>query len=310
MAELKLKRNHFLTLTIITITLLVLTAHYPTLNVKAQNTNQDGQLTITGLVSTPQNLTLADLMTFPQTTEYAVLYCVDFPNSPVTAGNWTGVKLSDLLAAANVSENATKVAFFAFDGFTTDLTIQRAMEENVLVAYQKDGEFLTENLRLVTPGNWGYKWIAELTRIQLVDYNYLGYWESRGYTDQASVTESPQPNPATAYQPAWPSATPAITSPSPSSTASTPTSSPSPTPKPTSTQPQNTPTSTPSQTNASPTPDAAPTATPSADLKAPENNQATPQTLSIIEIIGVVTIAAVLVAAVSVILVRKRHVKE
>ena len=41
-------------------------------------------------------------------------------------------------------------------------------------------------LRLVAPGKYGYKWAKWITRIELVDYDEKGYWESRGYPDEAN----------------------------------------------------------------------------------------------------------------------------
>lgn len=183
-----MNRAQFLTYT--AITLAVLTANTPVPNAIAKeetNTLQGWQLTVTGLIKNPQNFTLTDLMAMPQANEYAVLICVDQPNSVVTEGIWTGVRLSYLLEAANVSEQAVKVAFYASDGFSTDLTLQRALEEDVILAYQKDSILIPETLRLVVPGKWGYKWISKIISIELVDYNFLGFWESKGYSDQADI---------------------------------------------------------------------------------------------------------------------------
>jgi hypothetical protein len=93
-------------------------------------------------------------------------------------------------------------------------------------------------LRLVVPGRWGYKWISMLTRIEVLDYNYLGFWESRGYSDLAGITNGdvPQPSPDANISPSSPKSPPS-TSPSPQSSPSPSTSpeptTPTPTPKPT-----------------------------------------------------------------------------
>ena len=64
------------------------------------------------------------------------------------------------------------------------------MREDIILAYEKDGERLSEKTRLVVPGKWGYKWISQLTRIELVNYDFKGFWESRGYSDEADITSS------------------------------------------------------------------------------------------------------------------------
>ena len=157
--------------------------------VRAGSSRLDWRLTVDGLVEHPLNLTLAEIEAMPQTTVNAAIICVDFPHQVVTQGNWTGVRLWFLLEAARISPNATKVAFFANDGYSTDLTVETAQREDIVLAYEKDGVPLSEALRLVVPGKWGYKWISQVTGIKLVDYDFKGYWESRGYSDTADVSE-------------------------------------------------------------------------------------------------------------------------
>lgn len=178
------------------IVILVFVLYYgsgfkPSVHAASQHT--EAQLAITGLVEQPLNLSLAELVALPQTTVYAVLICVGSPNSVVAEGNWTGVSLWLLLETAGVYPEAEKVAFFATDGFTTDLTIEEARREDIILAYEKDGVPLEETLRLVVPGKWGYKWIAMVEVIELVDYDFLGFWESQGYDDYAEIGEGAVP---------------------------------------------------------------------------------------------------------------------
>ena len=85
--------------------------------------------------------------------------------------------------------NASKVILFGADGYTSDLPMEKAMEDTTLVVYEADNELLLNQhgypVRLAVPGWWGYKYVKWLTRISLTDENYLGYWESRGYPDVA-----------------------------------------------------------------------------------------------------------------------------
>jgi hypothetical protein len=201
------------------------------------------QLTVTGLVDHPLNLTLSEIAAMPQTAIYAQIYCVDFPNYVVTEGNWTGVKLLLLLEEAGASPDAVKVAFYAKDGYATDLTLAVAESNDTILAYEKDGAPLGETLRLVVPGRWGYKWISQVTRIELVNYDFKGLWESRGYSDDAFIQSGGgfPVSPAPPFSPPYikpPSASPS-TSPSPTpSNSSNPNASnssspiPSQTPKP------------------------------------------------------------------------------
>ncbi len=144
-------------------------------------------IVINGLVEAPFNLTLGEMVKMPKTVVTAELICVDFPSFPVSYGNWTGVTLKLILDKAGILPEAQKIAFYALDGYSTDLTISDAMNENVIIAYEKDSVPLPEELRLVVPGKWGYKWIAYITHIELVDFDYKGQCESRGYPDSADI---------------------------------------------------------------------------------------------------------------------------
>jgi DMSO/TMAO reductase YedYZ molybdopterin-dependent catalytic subunit len=149
-------------------------------------------LVIDGLVQSPLNLTFDDLLAMPKTSVYAELYCVGNPRNVLEEGDWTGVRLGLLLEQAVVSPEAVKVAFYADDGFSTDLTPAAATSDDIILAYERDGEPLTETVRLVVPGRWGYKWIRDVTHIEVVDYDFQGLYESQGYSDEADISSSPE----------------------------------------------------------------------------------------------------------------------
>jgi len=154
---------------------------------------QNWNLAVDGLVDRPLNLSVSNLLSMPSNAVNSSLYCVGGGTGyPVENGTWEGVKLKLILEKAGVQPNAIKVAFYAPDGFSTDLTIQDAQREDVIVAYKKDGEFLKDesgnpDFRLVVPGKWGYKWIRGLNHIELVDYDFKGFYEGRGYSDEADI---------------------------------------------------------------------------------------------------------------------------
>lgn len=193
-----MKRTLFVAVTTLVIVVLVVTylglvpelaASYvnPT-DAEINSADAEWQLTVTGLVEHPLNLSWAEIVAMPQTTVNAPLICVDMPNYVLMQGNWTGVKLRLLLEKAGISPQAIKVGFHAKDGYSTDLTMEAAMRDDIILAYEKDGEPLNEVLRLVAPGKWGYKWISQVVRVELVDYDFKGFWESRGYSDEAEIT--------------------------------------------------------------------------------------------------------------------------
>ena len=198
---------------------------------QAQQEPARWQLSIRGAVNNSMNFTLAELTSMPNTTVTATIYCVDFPTVVVTSGEWTGVKLSTLLERVGVLPSAVKVGFFASDGYSTDLDLEPATVQDIVVAYAKDSVPLEETLRLVAPGKWGYKWISQLTDIVLFDFDFKGKWENAGYSDEANVElggirpNSPStysfPNPSQTAEPVPSQAVPSPDDISPPSDSST-----------------------------------------------------------------------------------------
>lgn len=188
-----MKHNIPSALTIFLIISFILASASSTLSTAYANSNDSTwKLDVSGLVNNPSTFTLTDLEAMPQTTISTALICVDFPTTIVAQGNWTGVNLWTLLNETGVLPGAIKVAFYANDGYSTDLTIDVAKSDNIILATSKEGAPLSEVIRLVVPGHWGYKWIAQVVKIELVDYNFQGKWESVGYSDDGIITQNSQ----------------------------------------------------------------------------------------------------------------------
>ncbi len=103
---------------------------------------QDGSLQINGQVNNPVNITFSQLQTYSSTTIRATLSSSGHASSNGVF-NYTGITLSTLLEQAGVLSNATSVFVQASDGYGTTMSIQDAMKQNTLIAYQKDGNPLT-----------------------------------------------------------------------------------------------------------------------------------------------------------------------
>ncbi len=153
-------------------------------------------LVVDGLVQSPLSLTFDDLLAMPASTVYSELYCVGNPTTPVLPeGTWKGVRLGLILEEAGVSPEAVKVAFYFNDEpgtYTTDLTVTTAMRDDIILAYERDGEpleslYVQFQTQLVVPCKWGYKWIKDPRHIELVDYDFLGRYESTGFSDEATI---------------------------------------------------------------------------------------------------------------------------
>jgi hypothetical protein len=144
-------------------------------------------LRVFGLVNRALNLTLADLWSFPMVSEVAELKCVyGFPD---VTGNWTGIPLFYLLTLAQISSDAYKVVTYGSDGFSSDLLVEDALRPTTILALEDNGTTSASAIeplpRLIVPNHWGYKWVAEVDGIEVVNYDYKGTYESSGYSDDA-----------------------------------------------------------------------------------------------------------------------------
>ncbi len=146
------------------------------------------RLRVEGLVENNLSLTYDDITSFPSESEIVTLKCVD---GPTGTADWKGVRVRSILDMADISDNTTEIVFYAADGYSSSLTLEDAQKGDVILAYEMNGEVLPEDhgypLRLVVPGKYGYKWVKWITHIEVVDYNYEGFWESRGWSDDADI---------------------------------------------------------------------------------------------------------------------------
>lgn len=121
-------------------------------------------LEITNLNGTSLNLSQEDLQALPTTTVYAELYC---DGSLATAGNWTGILLSDLLFKTQATPEVSSIHFVASDGYKVSIPIELAMQPQTIIAYQQNGQPLPEGLRLILAGYNGAAWISLITTITM-----------------------------------------------------------------------------------------------------------------------------------------------
>nr|MDO8134706.1 molybdopterin-dependent oxidoreductase [Candidatus Njordarchaeum guaymaensis] len=148
-------------------------------------------LVVEGRVDHRLTFTYANLTAEPNATEVAKLQCVDGPSGTAA---WTGIPLNSILAMAGVQLGAMDVVFYGADGYTSSLTWPTENKTDVLLAFAMNGEPLPPAqgfpLRVVAPNELGYKWVKWVYRIEVVNYDYKGYWESRGFRDNAGLRTS------------------------------------------------------------------------------------------------------------------------
>jgi len=148
------------------------------------------RLTITGLVNSPKTYTYDDVVNKHQRYEKAItLHCVEGWDVTIL---WEGVLVKDLLNEAGIDPKTKVVIFYAYDGYSTSLPLNFIVDKDILMAYNMNGLVLPPErgfpFQLVAESKYGYKWMKWITKIELSDdENYRGYWESRGFSNDANV---------------------------------------------------------------------------------------------------------------------------
>jgi DMSO/TMAO reductase YedYZ molybdopterin-dependent catalytic subunit len=163
---------------------------HPTIGVPVPKIDLESwTLVVDGEVEKPLRLSWSDIQKLPKVESVSDFHCVE--GWSVLSCRWEGILFKCIVDLAKPKENAKFVSFQCADGYTTSLSLEELLKDNVLLAYKLDGKFLQEGLgaplRLVVPDKYGYKSAMWLIRIKFTSKKELGYWESRGYSDSADV---------------------------------------------------------------------------------------------------------------------------
>jgi len=152
------------------------------------------RLAVSGAVERPVTYTLADLRALPQAEQVSDFHCVT--GWRVEDVHWRGVRFADLLAEAQVTRAARALRFVsAEEPYDDTLTVSQALSPDAMLALDMDGEPLSEAhgfpARVVMPRMYGYKNVKWVTRIEVQPHTgHAGYWELRGYDEDAWVGAS------------------------------------------------------------------------------------------------------------------------
>ena len=152
--------------------------------------NASYRLVITGLVNNSVSYTYGEVLNgFQKYQKVVTLHCVEGWSAKIL---WEGFLVKDLLQTAGIDNRTQVVIFHAYDGYTTSLPLDYLLDNDILIAYKMNGVVLPPErgypFELVAESKWGYKWIKWITEIELSDNaEYRGYWESRGYPNNADL---------------------------------------------------------------------------------------------------------------------------
>jgi DMSO/TMAO reductase YedYZ molybdopterin-dependent catalytic subunit len=160
------------------------------------------RLAVGGLVRNPLRLSTADLRSRPSVTMPVTIECAGngrarlsprpisqpWITEAIGTAEWTGTPLRPILEETGVEGGAVELVFRGADhgiqgdveqDYERSLTIEEAMRDEVLLAYEMNGEALPPQhgfpLRLVVPGWYGMTSVKWLTAITAVAEPFRGF---------------------------------------------------------------------------------------------------------------------------------------
>lgn len=168
------------------------------------------RLEIAGAVERPSVLTYEQLKALPAANQFLTLMCISNPVGGNLIGNadWRGVSLPVLLRQTGVRPTAVDLILRAADDYSDSIPIAKAMDPGTMLAYEMNGDVLPKQhgypARLLVPDIYGMKNVKWVTKIEVVEYDYRGYWQERGWGDIATMNTTARidfPKPRSALTP-------------------------------------------------------------------------------------------------------------
>ena len=144
------------------------------------------RIRIWGLVEQEITLDWQQFCSLAQVTMGADFHCVT--QWSALDQTWEGVLVSELLEQAGVLPEARHVMVRCFGDYTTNVPLDLALSEGLLAHRQNGAELGKDHgwpLRLVIPSRYGWKSAKWVNGIELLAEDAPGFWEQRGYNNNA-----------------------------------------------------------------------------------------------------------------------------
>jgi DMSO/TMAO reductase YedYZ molybdopterin-dependent catalytic subunit len=147
----------------------------------------DWQLAVKGEVANPVSLSMTQLLDLPAFYDCSDIHCVTSWSR--YENHWQGVSARELARLVQPTDAARHVLFTAHDGYTTNVTIEQFLDDDVLLAHHWQDQPITDEhggpVRVVIPKLYFWKsakWVREIT---VSKTDKPGFWETRGYHNNA-----------------------------------------------------------------------------------------------------------------------------
>jgi DMSO/TMAO reductase YedYZ molybdopterin-dependent catalytic subunit len=142
---------------------------------------------VLGLVEEPLRFSYQEFRALPQSRQVSDFHCVTTWSRLDNV--WEGVKVRDLMQRVKLKPEAHFVLVHCDAGYTANLPLETFLDEDVMLAHRHDGRDLTPDhgwpLRLVVPKLYAWKSAKWVRAIEFLDMDQRGFWEVRGYHNQA-----------------------------------------------------------------------------------------------------------------------------
>jgi DMSO/TMAO reductase YedYZ molybdopterin-dependent catalytic subunit len=155
-------------------------------------------LEITGLVSKPNKLSYSDLLLMRPVRLPCTVECAGNLSGGQGVGNavWSGVSLAVLLKQAEVKSQAAHVVLYGADSgggdevppgahFARAIPLEKALSDSTILAYEMNGSPLPAEhgfpLRALVAGWYGMDSVKWLTRVEVNDQPFQGYFQQKQY---------------------------------------------------------------------------------------------------------------------------------
>jgi DMSO/TMAO reductase YedYZ molybdopterin-dependent catalytic subunit len=143
-------------------------------------------ITVDGLVETPTTWTWDDVHALPSSTYRGPIHCVTTWSK--FDMEWVGISVDTLFAAARPLLTEGFVLVHSHTGYTTNLPLADLVGGKAWVAWEVDGEPLAVDhggpVRLLVPHLYFWKSAKWVSRLEVLDHDQPGFWETNGYHDR------------------------------------------------------------------------------------------------------------------------------
>lgn len=125
----------------------------------------------------------AEFNALPKTSIETDIHCVTKWSKFDT--RWKGVSLDEIMKIVRVKPGVTHLVAYSHDGYSTNLPIEDVSNGKAMVAVEYDGKDIPPEhggpARLLVPHLYFWKSAKWLKKLEFVDHDEPGFWETRGY---------------------------------------------------------------------------------------------------------------------------------